>query len=185
MSTMKTIQIGVMVLALAACVRTRSTVDQDVDVPTQLLGRSDVDIAQLTPEQMAAMLAQAAKDSIRLENTGFLQRAATIQDAYFVFPEEIAAMQPRTIADIFRHVPVLIEAPNPVGSRLRGSQGCFINYVNGIVRRAKLPTELDTFIQARDVVAAEVYPPGQLPPSPFDRSSNGASCTTVALWTRI
>jgi hypothetical protein len=183
MSTVKAIEAGLMMLALAACVRSRSIVDEDVDVPPSLLGRSDVDIALLTPEQRAAMLAQVAKDSARLENTGFLHRAATIEDAYFVTPEEIAAMQPRTIADIFRHVPVPIDAPNSAASR-RGSQGCFINYVNGIVRRARVPSELDTFIQARDVVAAEVYPPGQLPPSPFNRSSNASSCTTVALWTR-
>jgi hypothetical protein len=182
-SMIKTIRACAMLLALVACVRTRSIVDQDVEVPTQLLGRSDVDIAQLTPEQMAAILAQVAKDSVRLEKTGFLHRAATIDDAYFVTPEEIAAMQPRTIADIFRHVPVLIEAPNPVSSR-RGNQGCFINYINGIVRRARVPSELDTFIHPRDVVAAEVYPPGQLPPAPFNRSSNASSCTTVALWTR-
>jgi hypothetical protein len=46
------------------------------------------------------------------------------------------------------------------------------------------PGDLDTYIPVNDVVAAEVYPPGQLPPSPFNRSGNRLNCTTRAIWTR-
>jgi hypothetical protein len=180
MIAMKAIQTSAILLVLAGCMHARGRSYTDEDVPDGgLLGRDSVDLATLTPDQMAALVVRQAKDSLRLENVEFLRRAATIDDAYFVTPDDIAAMQPRTIAEIFKHIPGMIDNSNPSGSQ----QGCFLNYVNGIVRRARLPTELDTFIQARDVMAAEVYPPGQLPPAPFARSGS-ASCTTVALWTR-
>jgi len=185
MFAMKAIKTSAIVLVLAGCMHARGRSYTDEDVPEGgLLGRDSVDLATLTPEQIAALVTRQAKDSLRLERVGFPRRAATIQDAYFVTPDDIAAIQPRTIAEIFKHVPVLIENPNPMGRRPRGGQGCFLNYVNGIPRRERALSELDTFLHARDVMAAEVYPPGQLPPAPFDRSSNGSSCTTVALWTR-
>jgi hypothetical protein len=185
MSAMRAIQSGAILLFLAACVHAHAHSYTGEDVPEGgLLGRDSVDLANLTPDQLAALVARQSKDSLRLENVGFPRRAATIQDAYFLAPDDIAAMQPRSLADIFKHVPVPIENPNPTGRRVRGNQSCFFNYVNGIVRRERVITDLETFIHARDVMAVEVYPPGQLPPAPFDRSSYGSNCTTVALWTR-
>jgi len=183
MNTIKVIRSCAALLALAACVRTRSILDNDMpDDSGTVEGRNQVDLALLTPEERAALIAQQARDSALLEAIGFTRRESTIADAYFIEPDEIAAIQPKTIADIFRHVPVLIERPGPPGSHLR--QGCFLTYVNGSVLRARVPNELDTFIQARDVLAAEVYPPGQSPPSPFTVGSSRTDCTTVALWTR-
>src|SRR5438105_9741365 len=166
MNRIKAIQSCAALVALPARVHSRSSLDSDTpDTPDTIVERSQVDLALLTPEERAALIAQQARDSALLEAIGFTRRESTIADAYFIEPDEIAAIQPKTIADIFRHVPVLIERPGPPGSHLR--QGCFLTYVNGSVLRARVPNELDTFIQARDVLAAEVYPPGQSPPSPF------------------
>jgi len=185
MNTIKAIQSCAVLLALAACVHTRSILDNDTpDTPDTVAERSQVDLALLTPEERAALLAQQARDSAFLEAAGFMRRESTVPDAYFIEPDEIAAIQPKTIADIFRHVPVLIERPGPPGTQLRGGQGCFLTYVNGSALRAQVPNQLDTFIRARDVLAAEVYPPGQSPPEPFARASSRTECTTVALWTR-
>jgi hypothetical protein len=185
MNTIRVVQSCVILLALAACVRNRSIFDENTEFPADsVIARSDVDLAQLSPEERAAILARQARDSARLDATGFLAREASQVDAYFVTPEEIDEIQPKTISDIFRHVPVLIEKPGPPGSRLRGGQGCFITYVNGLVRRAQAPSDLDTFLPVREVLAAEVYPPGQLPPAPFARPSSRANCTTVGIWTR-
>src|SRR5213593_4510328 len=170
MNTIKAIQSCALLLALAACVRTRSILDDDTPDTSTLTARDDVDLAQLTPEERAALLAQQARDSARLEAVGFSKREATITDAYFIEPDEIAAIEPKAISDIFRHIPVLIERPGPPGTQLRGGQGCFLTYVNGSALRARVPNELDTFIRARDVLAAEVYPPGQSPPEPFARA---------------
>jgi len=51
------------------------------------------------------------------------------------------------------------------------------------VRRVQGPSELDNLIPVRQVLAAEVYPPGELPPTPF-AGPNRANCTTVGIWTR-
>src|SRR5438105_6041877 len=185
MNRIKAIQSCAALVALPARVHSRSSLDSDTpDTPDTIVERSQVDLALLTPEERAALVAQQARDSALLEAAGFLRRESSIADAYFIPPDEIAAIQPKTIADIFRHVPVLIERPGPARTRLRGGQGCFLTYVNGTVRRARVPNELDTFIQVRDVLAAEVYPPGQSPPAPFARASSQTDCTTVALWTR-
>lgn len=93
-------------------------------------------------------------------------------------------MRPITVSDIFRQVPALIEAPGPTGPVLRGVQGCLITYVDGLPWRSMFPGDLDTDIPARDVVAAEVYPPGITPPGPFMRGRLRANCTTLAIWTR-
>jgi hypothetical protein len=184
MNTIKAIQSCAALLALAACAHSRSILDQDTPDTGTLTERSQLDLAQLTPEQRDSLVVRQARDSAQLENIGFLKRESTFTDAYFIEPDEIAAIQPKVIADIFRHVPVLTERPGPPGTRLRSGQACFLTYVNGSMLRARLPNELDTFIRARDVLAAEVYPPGESPPQPFARPSTRSECTTVALWTR-
>jgi len=185
MSTIRALQSGAMLLALTACFQTSSHFDTDAFVPDEgaLTARDNVDLALLTPDQMAARVARQVQDSAALVTTGFARRQATVHGGYFISPTKLAQMGPRTISDIFRQVPVLVESPIPIGSVMGGSQGCFITYVNGL-RRSRVPSELDGFIPAHDVVAAEVYPPGQLPPAPFTRASSQANCTTVALWTR-
>src|SRR5437868_6724495 len=185
MSTIRAVQSGAMLLALAACFHTSSHFDTDAFVPDAgaFTPRDNVDLALLTSNQMAALVERRAQDSTALEATGFLRRQATVHGGYFISPEKLAEMSPRTISDIFRRVPVLIESPLPIGSLIGGSQSCFITYVNGL-HRSRIPSDLDAYIPAHDVVAAEVYPPGQLPPAPFTRASSRANCTTIALWTR-
>jgi hypothetical protein len=184
MNTTKAILSCAVLLALAACAHSRSIFDQDTPDTDTLTERTRVDLAQLTPEQRDSLVAKQARDSAQLQAIGFLKRESTFTDAYFIEPDEIAAIQPKVIADIFRHVPVLIERPGPSATRLRGAQACFLTYVNGSMLRARLPNELDTFVRARDVLAAEVYPPGGSPPAPFATPSTRSECTTVALWTR-
>ena len=173
-------------LTLAACVHTGPLLDTNLAVSSEVASkRADtIDVAGPAIGQVAASDSREAHDSARLENSGFLHRASTIRGAYFVTPEKIAAMQPRRIADLFRHIPVMLEQPNPSGRQLLSPQGCFVTYVNGLPRRTGSPSTLDTFIQVREVVAAEVYPPGQLAPAPFTRSNAGSGCTTVGIWTR-
>jgi hypothetical protein len=173
-------------LTLAACVHTGPVLDTNLAAVTDVATKrgDTIDVSAPGAEHVAAPDSREAHDSARLENSGFLYRASTIHGAYFVTPEKIAAMQPRRIADIFRHIPVMLEQPNPSGRQLLAPQGCFFTYVNGLPRRTSSPSTLDTLIQVGEVVAAEVYPPGQLPPAPFTRSNVGAACTTVGIWTR-
>ncbi len=175
-NTLKAIQSSVVSSALVACVHisnvTESSALMQADRSTYSIG------GPITSTLVAS-------DSIRLDEVGFLGRHASAHGAYFVDASQIAAIKPRTIADIFRHVPVLLESPFSYENKLLiGPSQCFVTYVDGLLRRGKSPSNLDAFIRVRDVVGAEVYPPAQLPPPPFARSSQQEDCTTVAIWTR-
>jgi hypothetical protein len=145
-------------------------------------GRNHVDVTLFTADETADLIARGVADSAILWKVGFLSRQASVRDAYFITPEAIAAIQPRTIADIFRHVPVMLENPGPSGVQARG--GCSITYVNGIVRNRAYRKNIETYVPLNKIVAAEVYPPGQYPPPPFTRASTQSSCATVGIWTR-
>jgi hypothetical protein len=146
--------------------------------------RNHVDVKLLTPTELATSAAQWARDSAGLDKVGFFRRESAGRGAYFITPDQIAAMKPVTTSDIFRQVPVLIQASGRTGPVLRGAQGCLITYVDGFPWRPMFPGDLDTYVPARDVLAAEVYPPGQIPPPPFVRGVSRPNCTTLAIWTR-
>jgi Carboxypeptidase regulatory-like domain len=146
--------------------------------------RNRIDVTLPTQTEAAAIANQQLNDSLDLARTGFLQREATIRGAYFITPDEISADRANTLSDIFRGVPVLMESPGPYGPTLRGVRGCLLTYVDGLPWRSMFPGDLDTDIPLRDVVAAEVYPPGMAPPAPFTRGATRPNCTTVGIWTR-
>ena len=148
-------------------------------------GATTVDVAMLTPDEIVTANAQLASDSARLEQVGFNTRQDIGRGAYFIDAAQIAAIHPHKLSDIFRHVPVLIE--NPFGSRTTLSASplsCIVTYVDGLPRRGKSLSGLETFMRANEVIGAEVYPPGEQPPPPFAAMANQEGCTTVALWTR-
>lgn len=146
--------------------------------------RNHVNVTLLSPDEAAAGAAQWAQDSAGLDKVGFFRRESGVRGAYFITPDQIADMKPVTVSDIFRQVPVLVQTIGRTGPVLRGAQGCLITYVDGLPWRSVFPGDLDTYVPARDVVAAEVYQPGQTPPSPFVRGGLRSSCTTLAIWTR-
>lgn len=174
MNTIKAIQSSALSIALVACVKTSSLMDSPSLVPSSITSLTAEDVKHLD-----------ALDWARLDQVGFNARHAGAHGAYFLDADQIAAMHPHTVADVFRHVPVLLESPLSYTTRpLIGPMPCFRTYVDGLIRRGKGPSSLDTFISAKDVIGAEIYPPDQLPPPPFARSSSDESCTTVAIWTR-
>jgi hypothetical protein len=146
--------------------------------------RNHVNVTLLTPTELATNTAQSARDSAALDKVGFFRRESADRGAYFITPDQIAEMKPSTTSDIFRSVPILTQTSGRTGPVLRGAQGCLLTYVDGLPWRSMFPGDLDTYIPARDVLAAEVYPPGQLPPTPFVRGIPRASCTTLGIWTR-
>jgi carboxypeptidase family protein len=146
--------------------------------------RNRIDVTLPTPTEAVAIANQHISDSLDLARTGFLQREANIRGAYFITPDEISDQRANTLSDIFRTVPVLVESPGPYGTTLRGARGCLLTYVDGLPWRSMFPGDLDTDIPVRDVVAAEVYPPGLAPPAPFSRGAGRPNCTTLGIWTR-
>jgi hypothetical protein len=173
MNILRAIESSALSLALVACVQTSTVTESPSLVP-------------VSPNTLSATdrVSRSALDSARLDQVGFVRRHSTVHGGYFIDSDQIETMQPHTIADIFRHVPVLLESPFSYRNRLLiGPTPCFVTYVDGLIRRGKGPSNLDTFIRVHDVVGAEVYPAGELPP-PFARSGSEESCTTVAIWTR-
>ena len=146
--------------------------------------RNRIDVTLPTPGEAVAEATLRRSDSVGLANTGFFGRQSAIRDAYFITPQQIDDMNPRTVSDLFRGVPVLTESPGAYGTVLRGVQGCLLAYVDGLPWRSMFAGDLDTDIPIRDVVAAEVSPPGRAPPAPFVRGRPRQNCTTVGIWTR-
>lgn len=146
--------------------------------------RNRVNVTLLTQPEAAGLATQQSRDSAALARVGFLQRENRTRGAYFLTPSDIAGTRAVTTSDLFRQVPVLVEVPGPTGTVLRGANGCLATYVDGVRWRSMFPGDLDTYIPVNDVVAAEVYPPGQQPPPPFNQNPNRLNCTTLAIWTR-
>lgn len=146
--------------------------------------RNHVNVTLLTPGEAASAAAQWAHDSTGLDKVGFFRRESAVRGAYFIAPDDIARTKPVRLSDIFRGVPVVTEGIGRTGPVLRGAQGCLITFVDGLPWRSMFPGDLDTYVPVRDVVAAEVYGPGQTPPPPLVRGIPRLSCTTMAIWTR-
>lgn len=146
--------------------------------------RNHVDVTLVTPGEAATEAAQWARDSAALDKVGFFRRESSVRGAYFITPDQINQLKPVRLSDIVRQVPVLVETVGRTGPVLRGVQGCLITYVDGLPWRPIFPGDLDSYVSARDVVAAEVYGPGQTPPTPFVRGVFRPNCTTLAIWTR-
>jgi hypothetical protein len=147
-------------------------------------GRNHVNVTLLTSSQALALSEQQTRDSAGLARNGFFSRASSVRGAYFLTPDQVAATKAATVSDLLGRTPYLISVPGPTGPVLRGAQGCLLTYVDGLRWRSMFPGDLDAFIPVNEVVAAEVYPPGQTPPGPFARGITPLSCTTLAIWTR-
>jgi hypothetical protein len=146
--------------------------------------RNRVNVRLLTSSEVATVQAQWARDSVGLAKVGFFDREATVRGAYFITPDQIASPKPVRVSDIFRGVPVVVQSVGRSGTVLRGVGGCLLTYVDGLPWRSMFPGDLDTYVSARDVAAAEAYGPGQLAPAPFLRGGQRPNCTTIAIWTR-
>jgi len=146
--------------------------------------RNHVNVKLLTPSEVATGQALWARDSVGLARVGFFRRESTVHGGYFIVPDQNASPKPARLSDIFRGVPVVTEGVGRTGPVLRGVSGCLLTYVDGLPWRSMFPGDLDTYVSARDVVAAEAYAPGQLAPAPFLRGGQRPNCTTIAIWTR-
>jgi hypothetical protein len=146
--------------------------------------RNHIDVTLPTASEAVAVANQRVRDLSGLEKVGFVQRQQTVKNAYFISPDDIAQINPTRVSDLFRNVPVVTQSAGRYGPVLRGAQGCLITYVDGLPWRSMFPGDLDSDIPVRDVVAAEVYPPGQTPPAVFLRGSPRRNCTTIGIWTR-
>ena len=126
-----------------------------------------------------------ARRTASLDRIGFVRRQKS-GAGYFLGPDQIARMNPIQLTDLFRQVPGLRVQYSPQGDVITSSRGvgssCTIFYVDDMRWQSVMPGDINTFVSAREVVAAEVY---QSPNVPAQYSSGMGNCVTIVLWTRM
>jgi hypothetical protein len=131
-----------------------------------------------------------ARRNASLDRVGFNQRRKS-SSGYFVGPEQIQRMHPLRLTDILRRVPGLrVSYGGPIneevvsssrGGSLSGGD-CVQYYVDDMPWMAAWPGDVNSFVNASEVVAVEVY---NGPTAPAQYTRGMSSCTTILLWTRF
>jgi len=129
-----------------------------------------------------------ARGASSLDRTGFSQRKRT-GNGYYLGPEQLATMHPTFLTDIFRRVPGLSVTSSQGGDVVSSSRGsssltggdCLQYYIDDMPWQSMEPGDINTFVNANEVVAVEVYQASDTP-AQYARGMSG--CTTIILWTR-
>jgi Carboxypeptidase regulatory-like domain/CarboxypepD_reg-like domain len=126
-----------------------------------------------------------ARRSAALDKIGFGERSKTAL-GYFLGPDRIARMHAVEVTDILRQVPGLRLSYGQFGPVVSSSRsatgGCVQYFLDDMPFVEMNPGDLNQFVNGGEIVAAEVYQPGETP-GRFMRASN--ACVTIALWTRF
>jgi carboxypeptidase family protein/TonB-dependent receptor-like protein len=127
-----------------------------------------------------------AKSAAGLDKVGFSQRQKSGM-GFYLGPERIKEMHPQYLTDILRVVPSLRVSSTPTGDVVTSSRGiggsCVQYYVDDSPWQSATPGDINQFVNANEVVAAEVY---QASDTPAQYTMGGmGGCTTIVLWTRF
>ena len=153
-----------------------------VEATMRIEGSSDVDISVqmlATAIEIEPIVVTARRRS-PAEEGGFDQRRRSGRGV-FMAREEIEVRQPAVVTDVLRVVPGLLMTPSSHGwgydVRMRG--GCRPElWLDGI--RTLTSVGIDSYLNARDVEAVEVYRGTELP---TQYGSN--PCGAIVVWTRV
>jgi hypothetical protein len=134
-----------------------------------------------------------ARVNVGLDRVGFNERKRRSGSGYFLGPDKIRDMHPTYLSDILRHLPGLRFTysggnTSRITSR-RGQSGfsdrsCVAYFVDDMPWSAALASasDINSFVNGNEVVAVELYQPGQAPP----RYMRGmGTCITIVIWTRF
>jgi carboxypeptidase-like protein/carboxypeptidase family protein len=127
-----------------------------------------------------------AKAAAGLDKVGFTQREKSGM-GYYIGPEKLKNMHPQYLSDILRQVPSLRVSSTPEGDVITSSRGvgggsCVEFWVDDMPWQSATPGDVNQFVNANEVVAAEVYQATETP-AQYTRGMSG--CTTVVVWTRF
>ena len=156
-------------------------------VPVDLSSREPKQVTIRLPKFVAVIdpVVVTAKRVASLEKVGFTQRKKG-GTGYFLDPDQIQRMHPRILTDILRQVPGLRISYTPEGevvSSSRGtSSGCVQYIVDDMPWQSAMPGDINNFVNANEVVGAEIY---QGPGTPPQYSRGMSDCTTIVLWTKF
>jgi hypothetical protein len=127
-----------------------------------------------------------AKAAAGLDKVGFTQREKSGM-GYYIGPDKLRNMHPQYLSDILRQVPSLRVSSTPDGDVITSSRGvgggsCVQFWVDDMPWQSATPGDVNQFVNANEVVAAEVY---QANNTPAQYTQGMSGCTTVVVWTRF
>ena len=127
-----------------------------------------------------------ARRAASLDRVGFSQRKMT-GNGFYIGPDQLKNGHPQYLTDILRGVPGLRVSSSPEGDVVSSSRGvgggdCVQYFVDDMPWQSAEPGDINSFVNANEVVAVEVYQ-GSNAPAQYSRGMG--SCTTIVLWTRF
>lgn len=158
-----------------------------------------VDLTPLQPQRVTVKLPKFvatmdpvvvnARRSASLDRVGFSQRQRTGM-GFYMGPSQLQNIHPQYLTDILRRVPGLRVMSSPEGDVVASSRGissltgggCVQYYVDDMPWQSATPGDINSFVNANEVVALEVYQ-GTTTPAQYMRAMG--DCTTIVLWTRF
>jgi len=159
-----------------------------------------VDLSSLQPQKVTMKLPKyvatidpvivTAKRAASLDKVGFSQRKRSGQ-GFYLGPDEIQSIHPQQLTDILTRVPSLRVTYGPNGNDVTSSRGttslsgggqCVQFYVDDMPWQSASPGDVNSFLNATEVVGVEVYA-GPGVPAQYSRGMQ--DCTTVVIWTKF
>ena len=155
--------------------------------PVDLSSHEQPRVTIKLPKYVAMMdpVLVVARRGAALDKVGFGQRSKSGL-GYFIGPDRIDRMHPFHVTDVLRMVPGLRVIYTPTGEAVTSTRdirgGCVTYYVDDMLFTELQPGDVNNFVNGHEIVAAEVYQSGLVPPQ-YMRA--GGSCTTILLWTKF
>jgi hypothetical protein len=159
--------------------------------PVDLSSRAPQSVTITLPKYVAIMdpVLVTARRKAGLDRVGFGQRSRS-GAGYFLGPDRLKNMNPVYVSDILRRVPGIRVTYSPRGDIISSSRGvtsfsgsgCVQYVLDDMQWRSMEPGDINSFINAHEIVGVEVYQPGFAPPQ-FVQGPGG--CMVIVLWTRF
>lgn len=159
-------------------------------VPVDLSERAPQKVTMTLPKYLAVMdpVLVTARRKAGLDRVGFGLRSRS-GAGYFLGPEQLKNIPAVYLTDILRRVPGIRVSYTPSGevvtsSRAASTNGntCVQYFLDDMPWRSMSPGDINTFINAHEVVGVEVYQ-GHVAPPQYMLGSG--SCMVIVLWTRF
>ena len=138
-------------------------------VPVDLSSRQETRVTINLPKFVAVMdpVLVTARRMSALDKVGFTQRQKS-GFGYFLGPDRLERMHLHNLTDLLGHVPVVFDK-------------CVQYWVDDMVYQELEPGDINLYLAASEIVAAEVYPNLNTPA----RYMRFGGCSIVVLWTRL
>jgi hypothetical protein len=161
-------------------------------VPVDLSSHEPKQVTIKLPKFVAMMdpVVVTARRAASLDKVGFNMRKRS-GAGFYLGPDQIQSMHPNDLTDILRRAPGLRISYGPNGNEvtssrgttsLSGSGGCVQYYVDDMPWQSASPGDVNSFVNANEVVGVEVYS-GPGAPAQYSRAMQ--DCTTIVIWTKF